>query len=150
MTRVKIIETLKLYFKIQDLVCSHTFAKWGERSWQFLDTEYLHSLLVLRRDIFKVGMTCNNAAQKERGLRCNICGTVQAQTNKNNNYLSAHCMGKAGDFTVTGTTAEEARELIRQNKDLLPYPCRIEQDVTWLHFDVFDTQNGEKLVEFKG
>ena len=39
------------------------------------------------------------------------------------------------DFTVRGLTAEEARNKIIQNAYLLPYPIRMEKNVTWLHID---------------
>jgi hypothetical protein len=51
-------------------------------------------------------------------------------------YISAHILGKAGDFTVSGMTAEQARQVIKTNAHILPCPIRIESGVTWLHFDV--------------
>ena len=51
MTREEILTAIRPYFDIDELVCNHTFAKWGEKAWQFLDTDYLHCLLVIRRDI---------------------------------------------------------------------------------------------------
>ena len=50
-------------------------------------------------------------------------------------------LGKAGDFTVRGLTAEDARNKIIQNAHLLPYPIRMEKNVTWLHVDTLP-QNG--------
>ena len=44
-------------------------------------------------------------------------------------------LGKAGDFNVCGLTAEDARNKIIQNAHLLPYPIRMEKNVTWLHID---------------
>ena len=40
------------------------------------------------------------------------------------------------EFTVTGMTAEQARQKIKANANLLPCAIRIEKGVTWLHFDV--------------
>ena len=51
-------------------------------------------------------MYCNTSNLNQRGLRCNLCPIV---SNKQSLYLSAHILGKAGDFTVRGLTAEEAR-----------------------------------------
>lgn len=146
MTRDEIIRELHKFFQIRELVCPHTHSKWGERSWQFLDTAYLHNLLVIRRDILKVPMVCNHGAQLQRGLRCNRCELV---SQKGAVYLSSHVLGKAGDFTVQGMTAQEARSLIRNNAHLLPYPLRMEGGVSWLHFDVLP-QYGikEKVYEF--
>ena len=146
MTRDEIIRELHKFFQIRELVCPHTHSKWGERSWQFLDTAYLHNLLVIRRDILKAPMICNHGNQLQRGLRCNRCELV---SQKGAVYLSSHVLGKAGDFTVQGMTAQEARSLIRNNAHLLPYPLRMEGGVSWLHFDVLP-QYGitEKVYEF--
>ena len=56
-------------------------------------------------------MYCNTSNLNQRGLRCNLCHIV---SNKQSLYLSAHILGKAGDFTVRGLTAEEARNKIIQ------------------------------------
>jgi hypothetical protein len=133
MNREKIIRELHNYFQVSELVCGHTFSRWGERSWQFLDTDYLAALLVIRRDILQLPMTCNTSSATQRGLRCNVCELVKE---KKKNYLSSHILGKAGDFTVKGLTAEQARERIIQNAHLLPCNIRLEDKVTWLHMDV--------------
>lgn len=133
MSRDSIIQELRKFFDVKELVCNHTFSKWGERAWQFLDTDYLHALLVIRRDILQVPMTCNYDGAAQRGLRCNRCELVQE---KSSVYLSSHILGKAGDFTCKGLTAQEARERIKEIAHLLPCNIRIEAGVSWLHFDV--------------
>lgn len=132
-TRNEIIRELHNYFQISELVCDHTHSKWGERAWQFLDTDYLHCLLIIRRDILQVPMTCNTKAATQRGLRCNQCDLVKE---KSKVYLSSHVLGKAGDFTVKGLTAEQARQRIKDNAHLLPCNIRLEDKVNWLHIDV--------------
>lgn len=144
MTRAEIIAELSKFFKIQELVCSHTYAKWGEQSWQFLDTDYLHALLVIRRDILQSPMTCNYKGAMQRGLRCNLCELVAT---KKTPYLSAHVLGKAGDFTTKGMTAEQARQAIKAQAAKLPCNIRMEKGVTWLHFDVLP-QKEQKVYEF--
>lgn len=131
--REQIIRDLHKYFQIRELVCEHTHSKWGERAWQFLDTQYLACLLVIRRDILQLPMTCNHEGASQRGLRCNRCELVR---DKGSVYLSSHVLGKAGDFTVQGITAQEARSRIRNMAHLLPCPIRMEDEVSWLHFDV--------------
>ena len=133
MERNEIIEALKKYFNVKELVCPHTYDKWGEKSWQFLDTMWLWCLLIIRRDILKVAMTCNNKTWKQRGLRCNLCELVKSKVKV---YLSSHIFGKAGDFTASGMTADEARKKIIENADLLPCNIRLEDGVNWIHFDV--------------
>lgn len=148
MTREQILTEIRKYFDAEELVCNHTFAKWGNQSWQFLDTDFLHALLIIRRDILKKPMWCNGNAKKQRGLRCNRCDMVRSKTSV---YLSSHVLGKAGDFTITGMTAEQARTLIKANANLLPCNIRIEKSVSWLHFDVLP-QYGitAKVYEFVG
>lgn len=131
--RDQVIRDLHKYFQVRELVCEHTFSEWGERAWQFLDTNYLACLLVIRRDILQQPMTCNHDEATQRGLRCNLCQIVK---DKDKLYLSSHVLGKAGDFTVKGLTAQEARSRIRNNAHLLPCPIRMESGVSWLHFDV--------------
>jgi hypothetical protein len=141
--RDNIIRELHNYFQISELVCDHTHSAWGERSWQFLDTDYLHCLLIIRRDILQVPMVCNSKTATQRGLRCNRCELVKE---KKKVYLSSHILGKAGDFTCTGMTAQEARSLIRNNAHLLPCPIRLENGVSWLHFDVLPQYGVDKKV----
>lgn len=133
MNRESIIRELHRYFQISELVCDHTHSRWGERSWQFLDTAYLATLLIIRRDILQVPMICNTSSAHQRGLRCNRCQLVQG---KGKVYLSSHILGKAGDFTVQGLTAEQARQRIIENAGMLPCNIRLEGGVSWLHFDV--------------
>lgn len=147
MNREQVIRDLNKFFDVKELVCDHTYAKWGEKSWQFLATDYLHNLLVIRRDILQVPMVCNHDGADQRGLRCNLCPLVFEKTGV---YLSGHILGKAGDFTVQGMTAQEARSRIRNNTHLLPYPLRMEGGVNWLHIDTIP-QYGitDKVYEFK-
>ena len=149
------IDKLKQYFKVQELVCSHCYKKFGERSWQFLSKELLSILYTLRVEIFKKPMTINtwhnNGQFSQRGLRCNMCQLVKS---KNNVYLSAHCLGKALDFNVQGMTNKEVHDTIKANLDKFEYPIRLE-DIssapTWCHIDVLpNLSSSEKLTVFKG
>lgn len=148
MTRNEILTEIKKFFTIDELVCNHTKAKWGEAAWQFLDTDFLHTLLIVRRDILQKPMYCNNhnAGTYQRGLRCNMCDLVRS---KGSVYLSSHVLGKAGDFTVVGMTAEQARMIIKNSAYKLPVNIRMEKGVSWLHIDVLP-QTGvmQKVYEF--
>lgn len=148
MERNEIINQLKKYFNIKELVCNHTYNKFGEASWQFLDTKLLHTLLVLRTEIFQTPMVINYAGHYQRGLRCNMCDLVKS---KDKVYLSAHILGKAVDVSMKTITGAQARQLIKKYQDKLPYPVRIEKDVNWLHIDVRDTYNNNlKVIEVNG
>ena len=149
MTRAEIISSLKKYFKVKELVCPHVLEKHGERAWMFLVTIYLHTLLVLRRDILKVPLVCNTATLTQRGLRCNLCDVVKEKTEDDIVYLSAHHLGIGGDLSSPEMTAEEMRQKIEEKQDLLPYPVRIELKVNWLHIDCYDDiDNDNKITYF--
>lgn len=145
MTRNEIITQLRAFFDVSELVCTHTFARFGEKSWQFFDTNTLQTLLVLRTEILCVPMTINAGDSTQRGLRCNLCGIVKCQKKQ---YLSAHLMGKGFDAVSTNMTAQQMRDKIIANEDKLLYPIRIEDGVSWLHFDTFDPSNGKRKITF--
>ena len=82
----------------------------------------------------------------QRGLRCNICNLAYAATRNGVIYVSPHFLGKAGDGDVQGKTAEQVRQWLRINALKIPYPIRLERDVTWVHMDCEDT--GQKVFLF--
>ena len=92
MDRNELIKEVSKYFKIQELVCPHCYSKFGESSWQFISTELLSTLYILRTKIFNKPITINTwkagGQFSQRGLRCNMCQLVKS---KNSIYLSAHC-----------------------------------------------------------
>ena len=145
MTRNETITQLREFFDVSELVCPHTFARFGEKAWQFFDTATLNTLRVLRSEILRVPMTINTGESAQRGLRCNLCSIVKCQKKQ---YLSAHLMGKGFDVISSQMTAQEMRDKIFENADKLPVPIRIEDGVSWLHFDTFDPSNGKNKVTF--
>lgn len=144
--RNAIIEALGKYFHVKELVCPHTYAKFGEKSWQFLDTDLLYCILLIRETILCRPMYVNGKKYTQRGLRCNMCEIVKGKTDV---YLSGHVLGKAIDFTVSGMTAEEARKRIKQYAPAFPCNIRLEKGVSWIHMDVIP-QYGitDKVYEF--
>jgi hypothetical protein len=154
MERSEIITKLKKYFTLSNLVCPDTYKAFGDRGWQFLRTDYLHTLLIVRRDILQSPMLCNNYLTggknyTQRGLRCNLCEIVREKSGEGKIYLSAHLTGCAGDFNVVGMTSVQARHLIMDHIDKLPYPIRLEEGVTWLHLDTYDSGNNQPYTLFK-
>jgi len=155
MKRSEIIAELRRFFAYQELVCDHTFKRFGSNGWYIMPTSWLHTLLVIRRDILQRPMICNNysstsAMYTQRGCRCNLCQIVRDETAAGRCYQSAHANNVGCDFTVSGMTAEEARRVIVAKQELLPYPIRLELDVSWLHIDGFDYDNGMKVNFFNG
>lgn len=148
MTREEVLTGIKKFFDIEELVCDHTYKKWGEKAWQFLDTNALWCLLIIRRDIVKMPMYCNSKNSHQKGLRCNLCDLVKS---KKEVYLTSHIFGKAFDLTCPGMSAEKMRQKIKENADLFPCNIRIEAGVSWLHFDVLPQYGiNEKVYEFRG
>lgn len=147
-----LIEQVRANFDIRELVCPHTFDRWGSDSWQFLQADLLEVIYVLRYRLLKVPMIVNTWASggqfDERGLRCNMCDLVKS---KSSIYLSPHCMGAAIDFHTNEMTPEEIRNLIRMHwHKYSSIPIRFERDVNWVHIDVFDRANGNLITEFNG
>ncbi len=148
MERNEVIKELKQYFEVEELVCNHIFSRWGEASWQFLDTDFLKVLLLLRRDIIGSPMKCNNhkLGIHQKGVRCNMCDIVKG---KSRAYMSAHVLGKGADFTIENMRAEQARQRIKVLPGAFPCQVRIEGGVTWLHVDVLPQWGVEqKVYEF--
>lgn len=149
MDRSELIDKLKTKFNIKELVCPHCYNKFGEQSWIFLSTELLSTLYTLRFVILNCPILVNGGMLTQRGLRCNTCDLVK---NKKSIYLSAHCQGKAIDFSCDNLSINSIKKLIRDNKDKFEYPIRLESNTTtWIHVDVYQPLNSNsKLVEFNG
>lgn len=62
-------------------------------------------------------------------------------------YVSPHMLAAGFDFDVEGMTAKEVRDWLDSNKNELPYPIRLEQDVNWVHLDVL-TNSENKIIYF--
>lgn len=147
MSREELIEKLKTKFDIKELVCPHCYSKFGEQSWMFLDTALLSTLYALRFIILDSPMLINQGMLTQRGLRCNLCSLVKE---KKSIYLSAHCQGKAVDFSCPNLTILEIKKKIRENKDKFEYPVRLESNTsTWCHIDVYNPDS-RTFVEFNG
>jgi hypothetical protein len=151
--RKEIIEKLKKYFTLPELVCPHVYRKYSESQiWSFFTTEALETLLVLREEIlckpFIINNWKNGGSYSQRGLRCNVCVLCKEKTMLEKPYMSAHALGRAFDITVSGMEAEAARKIIVDDSDKLPYPIRLEDGVNWLHVDTMDLCNGKKVTLF--
>lgn len=153
MSRNELIAKLKTNFDIRELVCPHCYNKFKDNAWQFISTELLSVLYTLRYVIFNKPIIVNTYHKEgrfsQRGLRCNKCNLVK---NKTDIYLSAHCFGKALDFSVDRVTSEDTRNTIIQNINKFEYPIRLEKDTDgWVHIDVYQPIGSEaSLIEFNG
>lgn len=146
MTRETLIQQIKNYFDVKELVCPHVYQVFWELSWDFFREDYLETILFLRRH-FNVPMYCNYSGMTQRGVRCNMCQIVKE---KQRPYLSGHVLWCAGDWTFEGYEAEEIRKQIKGISHLLPHPIRLERSVTWVHIDTLAYGRTGKITEFNG
>lgn len=152
MTRLEIIAELKKYFVFKELVDPSLAEKYKEFSWNFLRTELLANTLAKRVLIFKAPITVNTYHRggkfTQRGVRSNLTQEMQKYIKAGKLYMSGHQLGAALDYDVQGYTAEEARQKIIENADLLPYPERLEEDVNWVHSDCYNDGSEAKVKLF--
>lgn len=138
------------FFKLHELVCQHVFDKFGEGAWLFLNEEAVVTLDWMRRALGRK-ITVNNWKDgglfDERGLRCIQCPMVKEKSDRGVVYVSAHILGRAFDFDVEDMTAGEVRVWLAANKNRLPYNIRIENHISWVHFDTLNT--GNKIYIFE-
>lgn len=142
---------IQKYFKLQELVCPDVYRKYGDRAWSFFDPRLLETLLFLREKIGRPFIVNNwgmgmGGNLSQRGLRCNLCDLNKKATLNDRVYMSAHSQGQGVDFDVKGMQAHEVRKLIIEIQEELPYPIRLENNVSWVHLDVRDA--GKKVYIF--
>lgn len=158
MTKAEIINGIKKYFKLQELVPEDVYKKYGDTSWDFLDERALHILLALRRDILKVPLIINDwcfgGKHQQRGLRTNMSDIVKSKTDKGQIDCGAHIFGMAWDLVSSKMSADDMRETIIKEQKKLPYPIRCEDRVsapTWTHVDSrIGLNQKDKVYMFKG
>ena len=113
---------------------------------------FLYSRLILNLDTIRerIGkpIYVNRGNLTQRGLRCPQCQIVKDKFEAGALYMSAHTFGKAVDFDVEGMTADEVRGWLAEHGAYLPYPIRVENDVNWLHMDVFQNKDNVKVYFF--
>lgn len=152
----EVLNKLKNYFTIEELVDKETFDRFGDKAWQFFDPRLLESLLIIREGLGK-SITVNNwlwgGRFTQRGLRTNLSSLVRIKTDQNRLYLSAHRQGMALDFDVDGINPTEVRQWIVEHSDLFRSKIRLERNfrgkpINWVHLDVFDHQFNPKIYQF--
>lgn len=154
--RRQAITNVKTYFQIYELVGRKTYKKFGEDSWQFLDTEALECLYIIRHGIGKPCIINDwfwGGKSQQRGFRTNIQQIFRRYFTRNKLYLSGHVLGKAFDLIFDGISAPEVREWIINNQDLFPCKLRLEclkngKEITWVHFDTKHLERNPKVYTF--
>lgn len=125
-------------FKLEELVDKTTFQTLGEKAWDLFNPETLIALDDLR-EYFNASITINDWARggqsQWRGYRSATCpvGALHSQ----------HRLGNAFDCTIKGWSAANVRaEIIaHQDNELLKRIMRLEDKVSWLHFDLMKVDN---------
>lgn len=146
----EIIQNVKRYFALTELVGHDVAAKYGDLAWAFIDPRLLEVLLWLREGL-NIPLVCNTASLQQRGLRTNMSPLVQEKTKAGKMYLSAHCLGKGIDLSSGKMSARDMRKWIRKHIDECPHAIRLEGDKsapTWIHVDVMNITDN-KLVIFE-
>lgn len=156
MERIELLNRVKKYFKIYELVGKWTYRIHRERAWKFLDDDLLRCILIIREGIGKpmlVNNWYNGGRFSQRGLRTILQQIVKNFFYQGKLYLSAHLLGKAIDFNIQGMTASEIRKWIIDNQHLFPCKIRLEykmkgREITWVHIDTFWEEKNPKVHLF--
>jgi len=157
MEKIEIVNSVKKYFKLQELVPENVFKKYSDTAWDFLNEKALHTLLVLRTDILKVPIIINDwsfgGMHQQRGLRTNMSDIIKNKTDKGQIDCGAHIFGMAWDLVSTKMSADDMRKTIIKEQKKLPYPVRLEDGKsapTWCHIDTRVSLNQkDKIYLFK-
>jgi hypothetical protein len=145
------------HFSLQEMVCPHVFKKYGETAWQFMDDKLLMTVDLLRDQLGPIFGNNYDMPEEERvkrglplfderGFRCIQCSLVQKAIKDGTLYVSPHMTGQVFDCDVAGKTAAQVRLWIVANEIKLPYPVRIEKNVTWLHIDSRNAGQGKVFL----
>ena len=133
------------YFKIQELVDKNTYSHRGDNAWLLFDSRAI-TMLDRLKEVFSEGtITVNNwywgGDREWSGLR----------TSESPYYspTSQHTFGRAFDCVFSAYSAEQVRTYLLRHQSEFKYITRLEEGVSWLHFDVANTDtNG--IITFKG
>ena len=128
------------HFDVRELIPPAMHSIFGGNGIRYIDIRLIANLNAVR-EWLDAPMTINNwhagGGREESGLR--LPGM------KHYSKFSAHSFGMA--FDAVGEGIDRARSAIIRGDLVLPYPCRIELGVNWLHMDVMNCLD-EKVVTF--
>lgn len=142
---------IKDYFDLQEIICPDVYKKYGQIAWSFFDPRLFATMLALRQRLNKsifVNDWNESGPLSQRGFRCIQCELVQKAIADKTLYVSEHMTGQSWDFEVEGLHAEEVRQYIIANKNLWPYPIRLEADVSWVHLGTRNDGSVSKVILF--
>lgn len=122
------------HFYVHELVSPTVYNDRGDRAIELIDARVIRVLNLLRDCLGPT--TVNNwywgGDRQYSGLRM----PGEPYYSK----YSQHSFGRAADCLFRDVTAQEARDYILRNRAVFPHIRFIEDDVSWLHFDVRNNQ----------
>jgi len=140
MSRIKISEN----FFLDEVMNPEMYERFGKNSRWFIDQRLIDIVQYIRTKTGKpitINTWYSGGRFKERGLR-------NPNTSTGAKY-SQHKFGKALDFTVSGMSASQVRQLIISDwkQDLMKLGLTaIEGEVTWVHIDVRNTGKNDIMI----
>ena len=139
------------FFDLNEVFCPEVCKKYGDFAWNFMDSKLLIVMEALRMRLNKsiyVNDYAVHGKLTQRGFRCVQCQLQKDVFQKGDLFTDPHALGKAWDFSVEGLVASEVREYIIKNKNLWPYPIRLEDNVSWCHLDTLNNSGTDKVILF--
>ena len=139
------------YFKIQELVCPHVYEKYGDKSWEFFNEEFLKELDIVR-EVLGVPIVINNWSKggqyRESGNRCQFCSIVAKKIANKELNMSMHNLYQAFDLKPKELEIRKAVEIIMDNIHRFKIIKRIENPdntLTWIHIDTKGHHKGIRI-----
>lgn len=138
------------HFDIRELVPEKEYRTMGDAAWWLLDTRMLITLDALhdRYGIIIVNTWHSQRLQQHYGFRDQSGYRNRFHYGSMAQYLQSHSQhkyGRAADSLIIGSTAAQVRKDIIDNPEWFPLIGAIEDNVSWLHFDV---RNCDSLMVF--
>jgi hypothetical protein len=133
------------YFAVRELVDKATYELMEDNALKLFKPQALDALENLR-EFFGKNITVNDwswgGQMQWRGYR------TPAKATELGFPHSQHAKGNAFDCSIQGYTAEEARAIIvaHQNDVLLQTIMRLEDGVSWVHFDLATPPPGSQRI----
>ena len=139
------------YFDRDEIFCPEVYHKYGDFAWNFMDVRLLITMEAIRMRLNKAIYVNDYAVHgkfTQRGFRCVQCALMKKVYSDGILFTDPHSLGKAIDFDVQGLIAGEVRDYLIKNKNLWPYPIRLEDNVNWIHLDILNNSGTDKVITF--
>jgi|ERR1035437_879313 hypothetical protein len=139
------------YFELSEVFCPEVCKKYGDFAWQFFDIRLLIVMESIRMRLNKpiyVNDYSVHGKLTQRGFRCVQCALMKKVYSDGILFTDPHSLGKAWDFDIEGLVAEEVRQYLISNKRIWPYSFRLEDNVSWVHLDILNSSDTDRVSLF--